>query len=55
MMLNNPSQMRRSDKKAKNGQNYRISCSEKWKNIIQWSPLWTIFKGKIKNAHLLPE
>ena len=26
-----------------------------WKEIIQWSPLWIIFKGKIKIAHLLPE
>ena len=25
------------------------------KKIIQWSPLWIIFKGKIKNAHLLQE
>ena len=25
------------------------------KKILQWSPLWIIFKGKIKIAHLLPE
>ena len=27
----------------------------KWKKIFQWSPLWIIFKGKIKIAHLLPQ
>ena len=27
----------------------------KTKKILQWSPLWIIFKGKIKIAHLLPE
>ena len=35
--------------------NTMVVCSEKWEKIIQWSPLWIIFKGKIKIAHLLPE
>ena len=26
-----------------------------WKKIMQWSPLWIIFKGKIEIAHLLQE
>ena len=26
-----------------------------WKKIIQWYPLWIIFKGKINIPHLLPE
>ena len=29
--------------------------SNKIEKIIQWSPLWIIFKIKIKIAHLLPE
>ena len=28
---------------------------KQWEKNIQWSPLWIIFKGKIKIAHLLPE
>ena len=27
----------------------------KWGKIIQWSPIWIIFKGEIEIAHLLPE
>ena len=29
--------------------------ARKWGKIIQWSPLWINFKGKIKIAYLLPE
>ena len=28
--------------------------AQKLIKILQWSPLWIIFKGKIKIAHLLP-
>ena len=27
----------------------RVLCSKNMEQIIQWSPLWIIFKGKIKN------
>ena len=29
--------------------------ARKWEKIIQWSPLWIIFKGKMEIAHLLTE
>ena len=29
--------------------------SKKMEKILQWSPLWIVFKGEIKIAHLLPE
>ena len=29
--------------------------ARKWEKIIQWSPLWINFKGKIEIVHLLPE
>ena len=54
MRLSNPSQRGISDEKAKKWENYRVLCSKKGKKF-QWSPLWIIFKGKIKIAHLLPE
>ena len=41
-----------------NGKTSKIEgfyAAKDWKKIIQWSPLWIIFKGKIEIAHLLPE
>ena len=32
-----------------------IQPKNRRKKIIQWSPLWIIFKGKLKIAHLLPQ
>ena len=32
-----------------------LNSALEWKKIIRWSPLWIIFKGKIKIARLLPE
>ena len=35
--------------------NIVLFYAAKINKIIQWSPLWIIFKGKIKIAHLLME
>ena len=34
---------------------FSLNPALEWRKIIQWSPLWIIFNGKIKIAHILPE
>ena len=34
---------------------FSLDPVRKWEKIIQWSPIWIIFKGEIEIAHLLPE
>ena len=55
MILNNPSHSIRGDKQAKTSKIIGFYAVKNEKEIIQWSPIWIIFKGKIKTAHLLPE
>ena len=56
MRMNKPTQKRRGYEQIKKKQKFGGSSSEKnGKKIIQWSPLWIIFKGKIEIAHLLTE
>ena len=50
MRLNNPSHRRKGQKQEKIIWFYAAKTEKK---IIQWSPLWIIFKGKMKIAHLL--
>ena len=52
--LNNPSQRRRGYNQVKNEQSCRVSTSKKMRKNHSMVPLWIIFKGKIKIAHLLP-
>ena len=41
--------------KWKTRKKHRFYPARKCFKIFQWSPLWNIFKGKIKIAHLLPK
>ena len=55
MRLNNPSQKKRDYEQVEKGKIVESLPAKKLEIIIEGSPIWIIFMGRMKIAHLLPE